>query len=371
MKKVGFIIPKIGGGGAEKVIVDLVLKLQDECDITLFTYIKGDVFENELIQSKNIKFVTLNIENKNTLIKILKVRDILKQNNFDSFVSFLYYSNIVAYLATINLKNKPRLILSERGNPIVYLAKGFKNMFWKFFLKRAYRNCDYFVPNSIEQGQNIKLNFNLRANNMYVIQNSIDTAYIDNVLKNQSAQNITANDQYIITVGRLEKVKNQEGLINAFNLYIKQNPKSKLNLFIVGQGILKPILQKQISELGINNRVKLIGFIKQPYLLVKNAKGYIHNSNHEGFPNALLEALYINGVVASSNCQTGPKEMIENNVNGILYEVNDQKALVNAIKTIDTKETLTSKMKNANQGYIKSKFDIGIMVEKYRKIILS
>lgn len=370
MKKVGFIIPQIGGGGAEKVIVDLVLNLQNDCDITLYTYVKGNIFENDLMNSKNIKYITLDINKKNTISKVLTVRKILKNNEFDSFISFLYYSNIVAYLATLGLRKKPRLILSERGNPLMYLSKGFKNIFWKYFLKSAYQNCDYFIPNSIEQGQNIRTYFKLTANNMFVIQNSIDTTYIDHHLNVKPVFTDTIDDEYIIAVGRLVKLKNHKGIINAFNSYIVEYPESKLKLYIVGQGALESELANQINSLGLNNRVKLLGFIKHPYHLIEKAKGYIQNSDYEGFPNALLEGLYINGVAASSNCQTGPKEMIVNNINGILYEVNDQKALINAIKTIDTNHLLTSKMKIKNKTYIKQKFDIGIMLKKYRKVIL-
>lgn len=370
MKKVGFIIPQLGGGGAEKVIVDIVTNIQNDCDVTLITYTTGDVYENTLIQSNNIKYLPLDIMHKNTISKALTIRKYIKEYKFETFVSFLWYSNIVAYLATIGLKNKPKLILSERSNPIYYLSNSIKHKVWKTLLKRAYKNCSTLVPNSIEMGKNLKTFLDLKEDNIHVIQNSVDTDYIDSYLRNNPGYKPPL-DNFILSVGRLHRVKNHSELINAFSDYLKENPSTKLNLIIAGEGGLRSQLLKQIQHLNLENRIQLIGFVSPPYTLMKHCKGYIQNSLYEGFPNSLLEALYINGSVASSNCPTGPNEMITSGHNGILFETNNRKELVSAIKTLDTNIDFINKVKKENQNTIKSKFGLENMIQKYKTIILS
>ncbi|EPR69719.1 Alpha-1,4-N-acetylgalactosamine transferase PglJ [Winogradskyella psychrotolerans RS-3] len=111
----------------------------------------------------------------------------------------------------------------------------------------------------------------------------------------------------IITVGRLDKGKNHELLIRA--IHQSQNP--SIRLYIFGIGDMQQELEELIDELNLINQVILMGFDSNPYQYLKAASLFIFGSNHEGFPNVLLEAMACGLPILTSNCQSGPSEIMK------------------------------------------------------------
>ena len=140
---------------------------------------------------------------------------------------------------------------------------------------------------------------------MKVIHNPIDLDKINTIEAKTSFFNTEVFN--IITVGRLDEGKNHELLIRA--LHKLQNP--ILRLFIFGFGQLEDKLNQLIEELDLKNQVTLMGFDPNPYQYLKTADLFIFGSNHEGFPNVLLEAMACGLPILSTNCQSGPSEILE------------------------------------------------------------
>src|SRR5690606_2990138 len=88
-----------------------------------------------------------------------------------------------------------------------------------------------------------------------------------------------------------------------------QNP--LLRLYIFGFGELESDLQQLIEKLNLQNQVKLMGFDPNPYSYLKAADLFIFGSNHEGFPNVLLEAMACGLPILTTNCQSGPSEIMK------------------------------------------------------------
>lgn len=135
----------------------------------------------------------------------------------------------------------------------------------------------------------------------------------------------------IVTISRLEPVKNIEGLLRVISLLIKEN--INVQLTIAGSGVLEASLKQLVIELNLQNTVKFIGFITDPYPYLQNSDLYILNSFTEGFSNSLVEAMYSKTLSLSTNVGAAP-EIIIDSENGFVTPADDEKALYEKIKNI-------------------------------------
>ncbi len=172
---------------------------------------------------------------------------------------------------------------------------------------------------------------------------------IDEIKRKKLDDNITNkkffSNKTIISIGRLTKQKNFEFLIEAFNKIIKKYP--NFSLIILGEGEKRKTLEKQIKKLNLENNVFLIGHKKNIYKYLKKAEMFILSSLWEDPGFVLIEAGYSNTLVLSSDCPNGPKEILNNNQNGFLYEKNSLTSFVdkfNEIQNMNEKQIFKKKI---------------------------
>jgi glycosyltransferase involved in cell wall biosynthesis len=133
---------------------------------------------------------------------------------------------------------------------------------------------------------------------------------------------------HILSVGSLTPQKNYHLLIKAFS---KISKKLNAKLVILGEGKLRPSLQSLILELGLKDKVLLAGFADNPYPWYLTADVYVLSSDWEGLPTVLIEALESGLPIVSTDCESGPKEILENGRYGKLVPMNDINAMSDAI----------------------------------------
>lgn len=131
---------------------------------------------------------------------------------------------------------------------------------------------------------------------------------------------------YIIAVSRLDTVqKDYATLIKGYKLAVENGIKEKL--YIVGDGPDRQEIENLIKESSLEDKIILIGKTTNPYVWMRNSKIFVHSSNYEGLPTVLIEAMICGKVVVSSNCPTGPDEILKSGQCGVLFPVGDYKAL--------------------------------------------
>lgn len=135
---------------------------------------------------------------------------------------------------------------------------------------------------------------------------------------------------------------------------------------IIGKGNEHNSLIKFIRENNLHKIVKLLGYKNNPYPYIEKSDIFILSSKFEGLPNVLLESMYLKKRIISSDCPTGPREILINNKYGFLYPINDYLALSKIIKRFKK-----NKLKKINNYHIKNlkKFDFNINCNKYLKIV--
>ena len=138
----------------------------------------------------------------------------------------------------------------------------------------------------------------------------------------------------VLAAGRLKPQKDIPSLIRAFSIIQRERP---LRLIILGEGEEREDLEQMTRSLGIEDRVSLPGWVPNPYSYMSRSALFVHSSRYEGLGNVLIEALACGCPCVSTNCPSGPSEILSNGRVGPLVPVGDVEALARAMKaTLDS-----------------------------------
>ena len=174
-----------------------------------------------------------------------------------------------------------------------------------------------------------------------------------------------SNKLKILNIGRFVDQKDQITFLRALNL-IKD--KIEYEAILVGRGKDKAMLKSYINKNKLNKKIKLVDFVENPYPFIRETEILILSSKYEGLPNVLLEAQVLKKFIISSNCPTGPREILLNGKGGLLFKVGDFKELANKILYYKKNKKKLSKL--VNFGYKKlHRFDYDLNLKKYLELV--
>lgn len=302
---IAFLISSLNSGGAERVVSLLSKELSKSRKVYLITLNNCTPFYQidsrvKLIQlnsntEKNIfKSIVSNIKNVLFLIKFIN------ENKISRLICFMTSSNQFGILCKWFVP-KLHLTISERGNP--YRNIGFRGNLRKVL----YRYSDRLVV----QTTLIKDYFAqyMSEDKISIIKNPIEI----------KTDFFVEKSKIILTVGSLNKNKNQAQIISAFSMINAPD----WQLHICGSGSEMNELKRLTKELDVEQKVTFFGSVNNIDSYYKNSLVFAFSSNSEGFPNVLLEAMNHGCACISTDCPTGPSELIEHEVNGYLIPLND------------------------------------------------
>jgi glycosyltransferase involved in cell wall biosynthesis len=364
-EKIVLITLSFEGGGAEKILSRLILNLHNDFDIVLVTFYRKGRYLEELISLPGLEYFCLDAESGNTLSFVRRLRKIIRIVSPDKVLSFLYYPNIVTYLSLTGIKIP--LILSERSNHRHYLTSSFKHRVWRWLLAKAYRKATSIITVSNEGKTTIVNDFGVGTEKISTIYNGISFPVLDS-LKTEPIDDFTFRKEmkYVIAVGNFSPAKNYLLLLESFRLF--HSGHKNTSLIILGTGELENEIRNRIILLGLQDVIHLMGYCQNPYKYLAASTCYVLSSQWEGFPNSLLEAMYINGHVISTDCPTGPSEIISHNEDGILCRPNNPEDLAVAMERLCFDEEIRKYFFKNSRIKI-AKFDEKIMIDKYREIL--
>ena len=359
-KKLILFIPSIEGGGVEKNLFIIGNYLSNKInEIALITASK----EHKNKFDSKIKFITPKnpVSNKSSrkfkyiICLYLLIKEIIKRRNILVF-SFQanFYCSIICKI--FNIKIITRSNSSPKGwsnNPIKEII--FKNLF---------KLPDHNIVNSIKFKSELNRRFNINSECIYNPLNK-------DQIKKKSTKKV--NDNFlnekkllkIINIGRLTDQKDHLTLLKAANI-LKKNIKFKL--LIIGRGKNKKKLNDYINKNNLKKFIKIINYQKNPFPYLRKCNLFILTSKYEGLPNVLLEALTLKKFIISSNCPTGPSEILDNGKNGLLFKVGDYKELAKKIIFFHSNKKACLKMTLIGNKRLK-RFDYNLNLIKYFKTI--
>lgn len=311
-----FLIGTLSDGGAERVVSNLSLYLPDEIEREIILF--GSKSKIDYPYEGNI--IYLDSDSPKGLIskcltflkRILALKKFKKQNKDTLMISFLEYPNLMNTLSGITNNS----IVSVRNFMSVKHSRGLKSFFWNATIKYLYKKVRNIVVVSNEMKNDLIENYQIPSEKIIVIYNSYP---IEKIVKSSEEEmtieyNSIFNNPTIITAGRLENQKGQQHLLNAFSIVKKKIPNAQLVL--LGEGNLETNLRTLSKELNIEDNVHFLGFQSNPFKFISRSKVFVMTSYFEGFPNALAEAMACRIPVISTDCKSGPREILAPYENG-------------------------------------------------------
>lgn len=344
-----FVVPTLSGGGAERVVSILTSTLAEEnYDVSLLYYRDTD---NEYLVSEKVKKINLSqIANKSYekfsyFEKVRRIRKIIKSEKADFVIPFLDISCAHVFFATRFLKCK--VIDTIRNNPASLPKNPVLKTLRDYIINHSYKT----IVQNIDQKNYFKKKYH---NKIFVMPNPIGDDFL--------ATSINKNhDKFIIaSAGRLAPQKNFKMLIDSVENICKKDKNTILQIY--GEGPLKQELQDYINSKDLQECVYLMGRSNDMKSVLSNVDLYILSSNFEGMPNSLMEAMAVGVPCISTDCPTGPSDLIENEKNGILVPVDDSAAMENAIIKMRTLDMKT--IGENGKQFIKNNFASKVIIKK-------
>ncbi len=360
-KKIIMFMPSIERGGVEKNFFIVSNFLQKKFnDLTIIT---SDVSKlkkaNKKIKIINSPFIFQNIKSRYVKYFMCLMTLIKKILNDKNIIVLSFQANIYAILICKLFGIK--ILVRANASSLIWASNLFKIIVFKWIFKIA----DGVIVNSKDLKREFLIKFKVNAKLIY---NPLNVNEIISLSKKKTKEKFfNKKNSYlkIINIGRLTHQKDQITFLKA--LYLIRE-KIRFKALIVGSGEVEKNLKEYITKKNLQKEVKIVSYNSNPFPLLKKADLFILTSLYEGLPNVLLEALVLKKIVFSTNCQTGPREILENGKNGTLFKVKDYKSLSRKILEFDKdKKKYRKKLQNLDNSL--KRFDQKRNLSKYYSII--
>ncbi len=354
-KKLIIFMPSIEGGGVEKnlLIISNFLR-KKKFDIKLITSSKDNIKKFNGIQ---LKTPGININSYGRKIKylfclFLLVKEFLSNKNL---LVFSFQANVYCILLS-KLFNK-KIIIRSNSSPSGWS----NNILKKIVFRIVFRYADKIIVNSEEFRYELKKKFKVDSVSIYNPLNKLEILKLSKKKLNFPFFDKDKNSIKIINIGRFTDQKDHLTILKAINNLKK---KIKIKLLIIGRGKKFELMNNYINRNNLKKNIKIINFKLNPYPYLKKSDMFILTSKYEGLPNVLLEAAALKKFIISTNCPTGPKEILKNGKYGYLTKIGDHNGISQRILSFIKNKKKAKLM--ADKGYKDlARFDYNYNLNKY------
>ena len=328
--RITLFIGSLSGGGAERVVCNLANYLSKKGhEVTVLTVSDQKTYE----LSRSVKHGETGSKLPHiiiNLLRLLRMNRYFKKTSVDLYITFLPELNNLILSQKKSIKCP--IILAERADPNTYCSASRKN---RVLFSKYYKRADGYVFQT-EDAKEYYENHNIDVTNSRVISNAINPEFVCEPYKGERRK-------VIVGAGRLTAQKNFPLLINAFHAISNKYPDYTLEIY--GDGELKTQLCELVNDLGLNEKVKFLGYVSNIKEYLQSASLFVLSSNFEGMPNALMEAMALGVPVISTDCPAGgSKNLIKDGENGFLVPVGDVEHLSKSIDLILSDNDLCCKI---------------------------
>lgn len=374
-RRVLFVIGTMGGGGAERQVIEILQRLdRSRFEPMLYLAMKqGELLGDVPPDVPIIAFWDGSPESwTRRLFRWMKLTRIVR---YVHLARVLHLQNIDViydrtYLATLDaaggclIRPTPRIscCVVDPQPELELHARVSKAISWNF-ARRAYSTASVVLANSKGLQQRVIDYFHLKPEHVQVFYNLLTTP------EEENPGHPDRTSQFcVVTAGRFHAQKGQRYLLEALDELVHQQGRS-IQLVLLGQGELEAELREIVRTRRLDSHVQFAGFVKNPRPWFRSADLFVLPSLYEGMPNALIEAVAVGTPVVSTDCPSGPREILDDGRCGELVPPSDSKALARAIAdAMDHPEQWRARAEIARER-VKRLFDPGLGIRRLETLL--
>ena len=332
MAKLAFFLPNLGGGGAERMMMNLAQGLVE----------RGLTLDMVLAKAEGPYLSTLpdgvrvvDLKAGSVVRSVPGLVRYLREEQPEVLLSTLHYANLAALTARRLAGTRTRVFLREANMLSVGNSGTFKNRTILTLVKRLYPWSSGVVAVSEGVAADVKAFVNIPEEKVHTVYNPVVTDDLCRQCEAPVAHRWLETDVPVfLGVGRLTEQKDFTTLIRAF---AEVRSRREARLIILGEGEQRAKLQGLVAELGLAQEVDLPGFVDNPFAFMSRASVFVLSSAWEGLPGVLIQALACGCPAVSTDCPSGPHEVLEGGRYGKLVPVGDVAAMTDAmLHTLET-----------------------------------
>lgn len=323
-----FLINSLRGGGAERVCATLANELREKgWAVEILVLNLRDAVVRSAVHS-DIKIVDLGVAHVRGAA--LRVARYIREARPTKFLVFNHQLAIL--LVWLRWLRTGRFSIVARNISTLSQKAALERSFWHGRVVHAltrifYRQVDRIIAQSEGMKRDLMIHYGIPPELVTVIHNPLPQRFLQDP---GTLIPWESRGSEILFVGRLAAPKGLDLLLDAFRACLQRCP--DLVLRLVGDGDQKHSLEHSARRLGIAERVLFEGYVEDPMPFYSKARALVLTSHYEGFPNVLLEAISQGTPVVSVDCPSGPAEIIEENVNGLLVRERNAQLFAGAIE---------------------------------------
>lgn len=365
--RITFVISSLRAGGAERVLSRMAnYWAERDWPVTMVTLEPASSDFYALHPA--VERVGLDVSGMSTTVwravrsnlhRIRALRRAIRASRPEIVISFMVPTTVVTLLAART--ERVPVIVSERMDPRAPLSR-----MWAWLRRLTYPLAQAVVVQTLEARQ--WAHGFMRSDAVHVIPNPVSTSLRANASADVAdvAGEFDGGGGHIIGVGRMDAQKGFDLLVRAFATCRDRRP--GWTLTILGDGEERPRLKALAEQLGIAPHVRLPGTVPDPTPFLRRADLFVLSSRSEGFPNALLEAMALGVPVVATNCSSGPRLIVRDDVDGLLVPSDDVGALADAMAALMDDEPRRLRM-GENAMAVNTRFEIDRVMQTWETVI--
>ena len=347
MPRVAVFVPSLRGGGAERVMVVLANEIASrghEVDLVLGSAVGP--FQSQVSDKVNV----VDLAASRMLFSLVPLRRYLNTAQPQALLSAMTHANLIAIAARAIARSSCRLVISER----TVLRAGeqapgsIKARVMHRLMRMLYPKADQIVAVSGGVAMDLRECVGVATDRIAVVPNPVVTTELRELADAPLPHPWLAEGEppVVLGAGRLTEAKDFGTLIEAFGQLRQWRV---CRLIILGEGEQRGNLETLAAKLGLADDVALPGFQINPFSWMSRARVFALSSRWEGLPAVLVQAMACGASVVSTDCHSGPREILEDGKWGRLVPVGDVKALATAIRdTLDESDPPDARQRSAH-----------------------
>lgn len=329
--RLAVFMPSLAGGGAEGVMTDL---MNGFCDRGVGVELLMPEVAGVNLMRLSPRVQITDMQAGSVLRAVPKLHRLLRAGRHGALLSMMSHANIAACAAAAQISRaKLRVVLSER------MSFEAREWFYTSVAERivraamplAFRRADAIIVPSRDMAPNLIRHTRLPPRVFHAIPNPLP---LEDIARRCAAawplgdELASQGKRIVLAAGRLSGVKDFPTLLGAFALL---DASKNAHLVILGEGEERASLERMVADLALAGRVSMPGHLPDPLPAMARAHAFVLSSRFEGMPNVLLQALAAKAPVISTDCPTGPRQILENGKHGALVPVGDVGKMAAAI----------------------------------------